>query len=38
METNYEYWEHQRPGVEKTACAWVMFLALVLLFGALGLV
>jgi hypothetical protein len=38
MEIDYEYWEHQRPGLEKTACAWLIFFALVLLFGAAGLV
>jgi hypothetical protein len=38
MEINYEYWQHQKPGFEKAACAWVLFLALLLLFGAAGLV
>jgi hypothetical protein len=37
MEIDYEYGE-QRPGLEKTACAWLIFFALVLLFGAAGLV
>jgi hypothetical protein len=38
MEIDYEYWEHQRPGIAKTACAWLIFLALVLFIGAIGLV
>jgi hypothetical protein len=38
MEIDYEYWEHQKAGIEKAACAWIIFLALVLLFAAAGLV
>ena len=29
MEIDYEYWEHQKAGIEKAACAWIIFLALV---------
>jgi hypothetical protein len=38
MEIDYEYWEHQKAGIEKAARAWIIFLALVLLFAAAGLV
>jgi len=38
MEIDYEYWEHQRPGVQKAACAWSIFFAFVLLCGVIGLI
>jgi hypothetical protein len=33
-----DYWEHQRPSLRKTVCAWAIFAALALIFAAAELV
>jgi hypothetical protein len=38
MEDDSEYWDHQRPGLQKTVCAWALVAVLVVLFGLAGLV
>jgi hypothetical protein len=38
MEIDYEHWDHQGPGIEKTVCAWIIFLVLVLLICTVGLI
>jgi hypothetical protein len=38
MEDDNEYWDHRRPGLQKTACAWAVLAAFVLLLGLAGLV
>jgi hypothetical protein len=38
MEDDNDYWDHQRPGLKKTVCAWALVAVLGLLFGLAGLV
>jgi anti-sigma-K factor RskA len=38
MEDHDDYWDHQRPGLRKAACAWAIVAVLALIFGITGLV
>ena len=38
MEDDNDYWDHQRPGLKKTACAWAILAVLGLLLGLAGFV
>src|SRR5262245_3672944 len=38
MEEDNDYWDHQRPGLKKTACAWAILAVLGVLLGLAGLV
>jgi hypothetical protein len=38
MKDHDDYWDHQRPGLRKAACAWAIVAVLALIFGVVGLV
>ncbi len=38
MEDDNDYWNHQRPNLQKTICAWAIVFALALIFAAAELV
>jgi hypothetical protein len=38
MEDENEYWDHQRPGLQKAVCAWAVLVVLGVLLGLAGFV
>jgi hypothetical protein len=38
MEDDNDYWDHQRPGLRKTVCAWAVLAVFAVLLGLAGFV